>query len=1830
MNLSEIILTQEQFGTFMIVLILSYSIYAYFIKILPSNYDIKVNFNEYYLFVILYILFLIFNRIVKTNTEFSQPLTKYLIRKKNMREEPYHIKYINPFVTNLDKVDFNMKLKENKQYIKKILNKLLLRKYVSFENILGYVKNPWEIITLLVGDGTTAPHSNASTSKYIVNNETMTLYPDINDNMYCMNYISQKILVLYRKNILRFKGKIFFIFEKKNKNSSKYYYRDCISKIEIDPSFTGDAITDISTSVNTIIDTRDLRYDRQYVLFEIENTHIKVKIGSNLYDLTAPLKGDSLTNTDHYLSFMELLKNLKEKPNTNYFTGDTSFIDIIVVDIHFIYNQMTILDEEIMTNDDKKDYALNKFYQRQDWIEKRYFNLIKYQFSGRIGKGAGSVMANNLTVKKNGAVNDNSTIKFRKIAGKHTLNRSVGIDSNTITLHLDTNNTSKLDISSTININFEDYIKKYIQGDPEKEANEPVIVKNKDTKSYEDNDLILDKNTISYISFNFLNIKNIKEYRNKMNYIASNILKKYYKEEIKSIDKIKFNVDSLQIIQLDKLLRYNRGKNRLVLDGRVITPRNIGLNYRDIKRLRESYIIFLEKILKYKKTLKENIEQGNYSLNVTNNELLSVVNNNPFNSKSKYLAQVTYIRTITSSAGLVTLTDEDDTNNSTYPDTKITKADYNKTYDDLILQKNVIALQLNIESYKKPKNHPLFVKFGTTMNIEGFSINPDKVYIVHYIRNTSTLKPCLIYLEQSLLETDNDGNTIDLTVPSTITKLTSRINLFDCTNTFRKETIGVSNLIEIDTSDTTNTRFNVVFDNVSLEFKPLFADEGNTSSDNMYIDRPTYVMLNFTKTKDKTNIKHRIYENVLYKVIDIRSTTSNSSARLTLESLINLPSVSGSEEANIYKDVLVSQFINSKNYIENVFFKKVDIPTSERVISSGPSYKFVVELKNQIINISPEITRADIIGNYESTMNKIIDYIYKNEAQKIHYEIPENVGIYKDTSSAVYSYKYKNELYISYEKRNNPVNLFKNYNSEFLCKKLYRGSNYAVNMNSLYYLDSYQEYYNYFMNLFKNTLGLHDEINYQCSEYYKSGSMLSNLKLPVTFNKYVTFSNNYMLYYKTNIKIDDVDPKYLGKHVVINNTVCDNQLLNIQNSNRNNSRLYKTFLKDLVYKHQIGREGFEYSDAKKICERIFTVYDTNCKQKVYKEQSSNKDDYNIEYYKNNKERDNCFTILYNDEKEKNTYQFIAESKMLDPTPDSNFGVADLRAATDKIKAAKNTCETKSEANCNADPNCSYNSNHYDTNLQTTVGKCQSLIDSNMPVILDETDNTIGNIIGTHPGFEVYNYDSSANTFRIDILNRDSGIDTELTATQLNQFTTIAFNKEVNYHPYIDLGTGVTVKTSEITLTSFSGRIINLSSFPKGSIVSFSNTIGPIKKLDASNKILVNYIGTNNNRTFTVNQGIASTTSAPSTTLDSSVPFTLVSTNTVPDNTTMTLYEDNAGNKTIIKTYDLGIKVSVKENGITPEHSDLTFDPNDVVFFDKDIPVSDKDTIFRNTNVKIIPTGNKKFKLYYMNGNPITFTKTTFPDNIKMSKIKIKSLPMLHEISSDSVIYDTNASNYIVTATSLYLSNVELSGLKVYFKNIMLKSSKSIKQIIKILQIKSIDPQEIVNSININNEHYFSFNNDNLQIKDYIEYMKGYKNTENNYKKNVKDIETAGNLRFYPHRLAHLNEIKTSAYYGADWDDIGWINDANPQLYNKSNLVKVKDKKVMWIDKDDENAVNKGVICYGRKLDQEKIGANQKNEMYNFQMEKIEQNIKDIKKYENVSDFNKEIYSRWNL
>ena len=272
MNLSELILNKNQIAPFIITILLTWVLYKY----LNREYDIRKEFSLSFPIIVcvIYVIFLIIYRIITTNTNFSKPLVNYIIQKKNFKEEPYQINYINPYITNLDKVDFNMKKNTNKKYIKRILNELLIRKYVQFENVLAYNKNPWQIIKL-----------TEINNKYMTENDGEI---DMNDNKYCKNYLNytfeteisttansnnntlndaskiyekngeKQCLILYRKYIIQFEKKLYFIFEKKNKAHSKYYLNECISQIVINSN----------SDYYSIIDTRDLHYDRQYVLFE--------------------------------------------------------------------------------------------------------------------------------------------------------------------------------------------------------------------------------------------------------------------------------------------------------------------------------------------------------------------------------------------------------------------------------------------------------------------------------------------------------------------------------------------------------------------------------------------------------------------------------------------------------------------------------------------------------------------------------------------------------------------------------------------------------------------------------------------------------------------------------------------------------------------------------------------------------------------------------------------------------------------------------------------------------------------------------------------------------------------------------------------------------------------------------------------------------------------------------------------------------------------------------------------------------------------------------------------------------------------------------------------------------------------------------------------------------------------------------------------------------------------------------------------------------------------------------------------------------------------------
>ena len=61
----------------------------------------------------------------------------------------------------------------------------------------------------------------------------------------------------------------------------------------------------------------------------------------------------------------------KDDPVGYHWQDDTKIHDVIVLDIHFVYNQMSVIDEDIMDKTkDKKNFALNKYYEKQSWIER--------------------------------------------------------------------------------------------------------------------------------------------------------------------------------------------------------------------------------------------------------------------------------------------------------------------------------------------------------------------------------------------------------------------------------------------------------------------------------------------------------------------------------------------------------------------------------------------------------------------------------------------------------------------------------------------------------------------------------------------------------------------------------------------------------------------------------------------------------------------------------------------------------------------------------------------------------------------------------------------------------------------------------------------------------------------------------------------------------------------------------------------------------------------------------------------------------------------------------------------------------------------------------------------------------------------------------------------------------------------------------------------------------------------------------------------------------------------------------------------------------------------
>ena len=106
------------------------------------------------------------------------------------------------------------------------------------------------------------------------------------------------------------------------------------------------------------------------------------------------------------------------------------------------------------------------------------------------------------------------------------------------------------------------------------------------------------------------------------------------------------------------------------------------------------------------------------------------------------------------------------------------------------------------------------------------------------------------------------------------------------------------------------------------------------------------------------------------------------------------------------------------------------------------------------------------------------------------------------------------------------------------------------------------------------------------------------------------------------------------------------------------------------------------------------------------------------------------------------------------------------------------------------------------------------------------------------------------------------------------------------------------------------------------------------------------------------------------------------------------------------------------------------------------------------------------------------------------------------------------------------------------------------------------------------------------------------------------------------------------YSTFDWLENNFdIIDTGGFLPKEKDIINKRHGKLIYYNEKEEPKIKydpKGAICFGRKFDQTKLSKETKNQFYKFQEEEIIQNIKDIKKYENLSDFSEEKYSRWNV
>ena len=784
------------------------------------------------------------------------------------------------------------------------------------------------------------------------------------------------------------------------------------------------------------------------------------------------------------------------------------------------------------------------------------------------------------------------------------------------------------------------------------------------TKSYINSMKNIESKTDSdiYITSDFAFTNNETDYGIKMKIIAQTILNRYYLDNLASIINVTYNLSDLSLIPIkvnknNYVYNDNDTSKKVIFNNRSLTVNNINTYYSNtsttgIQELRTDFCNWLENIMKSTVWTKGDINNPYRPDRWTEKSLLKYINKSPFDKFSKKLNITT---------------------NS--------ESSFNKENKSFI-----------IINEKKVTNIPYFIKIGNEIQVI-YSVvkqnipNISSIELLNGQNNSNKINlgkgPTEIYdFTNNIISKKNNVKILNIYIhkdhPNIFTVKFNKIILdddiddyysFSSDSDFRSD----NDLKLLEPTTIANNQV-LINEQVKLYSNKIYLNITKKNDKGQY--------LNPTATDKKINISNK-YKDFPKKDIKINNTEliSSQSTYLTFYSNDKLYSDDNFDSLSsltIFTNSLSDNNINTFSYENNEKYHELIITEKKLVqeYADGPkTLKTFIKFKNPLVRFYRNVAIEEN-NKYKINYN-IKDLIYKkiglpikklngtetefmsiedhfttdvrglnlmilktmiiiNESVKIHYNLPNNIGI-EETKTNIPQLKCSNKIWIPYKFRNKIISNVHAINSRLICSNQ-RGEStmYLNNINNLskYRLFDYENYLLLYLNIFETITGIYSDIDDICqkNKLYKTNKWY----LPPSFNNYLSF-DNFVLFYRNDkeiLKDSNIKKEMLGKQVVVNNKIFDGNLINLKQSNSYNTSIVKTYLNSFIINNKIGEKGYSYQTALDICSKTFTAQNTNmksekgknCKLGEYKQQTEK---FNPDIYKNNKNRDKCFNIIYN-------------------------------------------------------------------------------------------------------------------------------------------------------------------------------------------------------------------------------------------------------------------------------------------------------------------------------------------------------------------------------------------------------------------------------------------------------------------------------------------------------------------------------------------------------------------------------------------------------------------------